>query len=122
MSENRFGLGAALWFTTKELAEAFFVTPRTVRRWVQAKLLEPRYRLRSGTCYECVFLNQEVLRFLDQYLARPEDLGPPTGKRTSRAERADTIRRLKNMRRVYARKATAARTAKKASAQGEIGK
>ena len=65
MTQNsRFAGG--LWFTTKELAEAFFVTPRTVRRWVHAKLLEPRFRLRGGTCYELVFLNDEVARFMDR--------------------------------------------------------
>jgi len=82
-------------------------------------MLHPRYRLGPGTRYEVVFLTEDVLHFLDEYLVRPEDLGPPTGKRTSRAERAESITRLKAMRRVYARKATAARVAKRASERRE---
>ncbi len=95
MTENRPRGG--LWFTTKELAEAFFVSPRTIRRWVHAKLLEPRYRLRGGSSYELVFLNSEVARFLDEYLPTGKDLVDPTWSKTrSRKERADRIRRLMN--------------------------
>ncbi len=90
-----------LWFTTKELADAFFVSPRTVRRWVHAKLLEPRYRLRGGTCYELVFLNSEVARFIDEYLPRRGDLFDPTWSRTaSRKKRAERLRRLMNQHRL----------------------
>ena len=101
MTENK-SRERGLWYTTKELAEAFFVTPRTVRRWVRAKLLMPRYRLRGGTCYEHVFLTSEVMRFMDAYLPTGRDLDNPTWSKTrSRKERADTIRRLQNLRKLY---------------------
>ena len=111
MTENRPRGG--LWFTTKELAEAFFVTPRTIRRWVHAKLLEPRYRLRGGTCYELVFLNAEVARFMDEYLPTGNDLDHTTWSKTrSRKERADRLRRLINMNRLYAGRLNAMQTPK----------
>ncbi len=118
MTENRPRGG--LWFTTKEFAEAFFVTPRTVRRWVHAKLLEPRYRLRGGTCYELVFLNAEVARFMDEYLPTGNDLDHTTWSKTrSRKERADRLRRLINMNRLHAGRLNAVQPAKESGLEGK---
>ncbi len=118
MTENRPRGG--LWFTTKELAEAFFVTPRTVRRWVHAKLLEPRYRLRGGTSYELVFLNDEVARFMDEYLPTRNDLDHTTWSKTrSHKERADRLRRLINMNRLYAGRLNAMQPAKESGLEGK---
>ena len=118
MTENRPRGG--LWFTTKELAEAFFVTPRTIRRWVHAKLLESRYRLRGGSSYELVFLNSEVSRFLDEYLPTGRYLSDPTWSRTaSRKKRADRLRRLMNMNRLYAGRLNAMQPAKESSLEGK---
>ena len=118
MTENRPRGG--LWFTTKELAEAFFVTPRTIRRWVHAKLLEPRYRLRGGTCYELVFLNSEVARFMDEYLPTRNDLDHTTWSKTRSAkERADRLRHLMNMNRLYAGRLNAMQPAKESGLEGK---
>ncbi len=112
--------GGGLWFSTKELAEAFFVTPRTVRRWVSTKLLEPRYRLRGGSSYELVFLNSEVSLFLDEYLPTGRYLSDPTWSRTaSRKKRADRLRRLMNMNRLYAGRLNAMQPAKESGLEGK---
>ncbi len=112
--------GGGLWFSTKELAEAFFVTPRTVRRWVSTKLLEPRYRLRGGSSYELVFLNSEVSRFLDEYLPSGKNLIDPTwSKSRSRKERADRLRRLMNMNRLYAGRLNGLQPAKESGLEGK---
>ena len=100
------------FLTVAELAALFRVTRRTVRRWVHDSLIQPRYRLRGGSCYELVFLEPEVDRFASEYLPTPKDLDWECEPRRKN-ERKDMIRRIRNMHRIYAGKATAAKVAKK---------
>jgi len=100
-------------YRVKDLARAFYVTPRTVRRWIAHGLLKPRgYRRIGGSCLELIFTGAEVEGFMDRYLFRPEDLDlrhPPKGKEA----RADAeVARLVGTLRIFAGKASAAKMAK----------
>ena len=94
------------------MAALFRVTRRTVRRWVHDRLIQPRYRLRGGSCYELVFLEPEVDRFASAYLPSAEDLDREADPR-GRNDRKAKILRIRNMLRAYAGKATAARMTKR---------
>ena len=100
------------FFTLKEVAEALPLSKTTIKRLVRAGLIVPRYQLLSGRCYRLIFTAAEVLRFMDQYFPTPEDLGPPTNKTGSRKERAETIRRLRNLHQVSIGRVNAMRRAK----------
>jgi len=104
--------GQMTLYRVKDVARIFYVTPRTVRRWIYAGELKPRgYRRIGGTCLELVFTGAEVEEFMDRYLLRPQDLDlghPPKGKEARAAE----VARLVGTLRMYAGKATAAKMAK----------
>jgi len=94
-----------IWYLTKEVAELFSVNPRTVRRWVKKGLLEPRLQFLGGTHLRFVFLCSEVIAFLDR-LPTPRTLEDPK------------MLKLLDQRRLYIKKATAARG--KGKARGEM--
>jgi hypothetical protein len=95
----------------KDVARALFVTPRTVRRWVSQGMLKPRgYRRVGGNALEMIFTSVEIDEFMNNYLIAPGDLGKPS---MNPDERAAQVNRLIGTLRVFAGKATAARTAKR---------
>ena len=104
--------GQLTLYRVKDLARAFYVTPRTVRRWIAHGLLKPRgYRRIGGSCLELFFTGAEVEEFMDHYLFRPEDFDlrhPPKGKEARAAE----VARLVGTLRIFAGKASAAKVAK----------
>ncbi len=100
------------FLTVAELASQFKVTCRTVRRWIHDGIIHPRIRLRGGTCYQYIFPESEINRFFDEYFPQPKDLDL-THETGSRKNRVEMIRRIRNMHRIYAGKATAAKVAKK---------
>jgi len=106
------------FFTSAQVASAFQVSKRQLYRWVRDRLIRPRYRLRGGACYELVFLESEVNRFMDEYLPNPEDLDWKHEPR-SRKQRVEAIRRIRNLHRIYVGRAVATKMARQlARAEG----
>ncbi len=70
----------------------------------------PRYQVLSGRCYRLVFSEAELERFAIENFPEPSDLDPMRTPHSSR-KKADMIRRLRNMHRLYLGKASAARAA-----------
>ena len=99
------------FYTLPQVAQAFLCSTTTVKRWVREGLLVPRYQVLSGRCYRLVFSEAELERFAIANLPEPSDLDPRHVPRSSR-KRAEMVRRLVNMHRLYVGKATAARMAK----------
>jgi hypothetical protein len=98
-------------YRVKDIARAFYVTPRTVRRWIADGLLKPRgYRKRGGKSLELIFTSAELNEFMDCYLI---PLGPaPWEAPMSVKGRAEELSGIIGMLRLYAGKATAAKAAK----------
>lgn len=105
-------------YTLKEVASIFLCSTTTVKRWVREGLLVPRYQILSGRCYRLVFPEAELNRFMDKNFPSPEDLDSTHESRSSR-QRAETVRRLVNMHRLYLGRATAARMARECGVHGE---
>jgi DNA-binding transcriptional MerR regulator len=100
-------------YRIKDLARDFYVTPRTVRRWVTDGMLKPRgYRRIGGSALELIFTADEIERFLDVYLIRPEDFDWETPTPRGKEARAAQVARLIGTSRMLAGKASAARMEK----------
>lgn len=95
----------AAFYTTRELAELFNVCPRTIHRWIARGLIAPRIQYRGGTHLRFIFPCSEAVKLLNS-LPTPRTVGDPR------------MLKLLELRRLYVRKATAAR--RKAKAQAEI--
>ncbi len=93
-----------------QVAAAFLCSTTTVKRWVREGLLVPRYQVLSGRCYRLVFSEAELERFASENFPEPSDLDPMHTPRSSR-KKAEMVRRLRNMHRLYLGKASAARAA-----------
>ena len=101
-------------YRVRDIAREMRVTARTVRRWVADGLLKPRgYRRLGGTALEMLFTNAEIEEFLDRYLLLPPDIH----SNNRRAHRADELRGLIGVLRLYAGKASAAKVAKTLNGQ-----
>jgi len=95
------------FYTLPQTAESFLVSCSTVRRWIHDGLLIPRYQVRSGSSCRLVFLENDLLAFMDHHFPSKKDL------EANRSLKAHHIRKLQRMARLYAGRATAARVAKK---------
>lgn len=96
------------FYSVPQVAQAFLCSTTTVKRWVREGLLLPRYQVLSGRCYRLVFSEAELERFAIANFPEPSDLDPTHMPRSSK-KKAEMVRRLVNMHRLYAGKATAAR-------------
>ena len=98
------------FYTLPQVAAAFLCSTTTVKRWVREGLLVPRYQILSGRCYRLLFSEAELERFAIANFPEPSDLDPMHTPRSSR-KKAEMVRRLRNMHRLYLGRASAARAA-----------
>jgi DNA-binding transcriptional MerR regulator len=97
----------------RDIAAAYRVSPRTVRRWVADGLLKPRgYRRIGGSALEMLFTADEIEEFMNNYLLAPGDLDPSKTPKGAE-QRAAQMRRIIGTLRVYAGKAAASKVAKR---------
>ncbi len=88
------------------VCDAFTKSPRTVRRWIQNRLLVPRYQLISGHRYKLVFLQEDLLKLVDSICLTEQELN------SSRTPRAQLIRKLRDRARLFGGKASARKVAR----------
>lgn len=94
--------------TTREVGELLGVSRRTLYRWIKRGLLTPRLQYCGGTHLRFAFLSSELITFIDR-MPLPKTAEDPK------------ILQLLARRRLYIKKAAAARMAKKSDkARGEI--
>ena len=97
--------------TVRSLSNFFGVSERTIRRWCADKLIVGRYKYQGGTCLKLFFTEGAVLRFMDENMPTLEDLDLNHKPQTSE-QKIEMIRRVRNMHRAFAGRASAAKVSR----------
>jgi len=88
--------------TVLEVATFFRVSPSTVLSWHKQGLLKGHYQILSGTNCRIVFTGRALVEFFDENFPSVADLSStPFHPKSSRAQR---IKKMLSMRRVYNRR------------------
>ncbi len=88
------------------VADVFHKSQSSVRRWIKNGLIIPRYQLISGQRYKLVFLQADLMKLVDSICLTEEELN------SSRAPRAQLIRKIRNRARLFGGKASGRKIAK----------